>query len=268
MTNVVGYCRVSTDGQVGEDRFGIDSQKQIIMEYCRMHDMQISDWYIDEGASGVSESRPALDDLLFGEVKNPPVEAVIVAKSDRMAREIRLYFYYLMVLKKKGMDLISATEEVVNDDTGLGNVYKSLMLFVAEQERKNIMKRTSGGRRIKAARGGYSGGKPPMGYRVENGALVINEDEAKVVRFIFERKRAGHTMLSTVDALNREGYRTRNGKEFVISTVQSIWNNEKVYCGWYKYGKNGEWVRGMHEAILKEADDCEEKSHVLNNTVR
>ena len=251
MKNVVGYCRVSTDGQVGEDKFGIDSQKQIIMEYCQSHGMQISDWYIDEGASGVSESRPALDDLLFGEVRNPPVEAVIVAKSDRMAREIRLYFYYLMVLKKKGMDLISATEEVVNDDTGLGNVYKSLMLFVAEQERKNITKRTSGGRRVKASRGGYSGGKAPMGYKVENGTLVINEDEAEVVRFIFNRKHAGMTMLSTVVALNDEGYKTRNGKPFVISTVQSIWNNERTYWGWYRYGKdNAGWVRGQHEPIL------------------
>ena len=251
MENVVAYCRVSTDGQIGDDRFGIDSQKSLIMEYCAKHDMQISDWYIDEGESGVKESRPALDDLLFGEIKNPPVKAVIVAKSDRMARDIRLYFYYMMLLEKKGIHLVSATEDVVNDDTGLGNVYKALMLFVAEQERENIKKRTSGGRRIKAARGGYSGGRAPMGYKVVDGGLVINEDEAPVVRFIFDRKRAGCTMLSTVTALNEAGYKTRNGKDFVISTVQSIWNNEKTYMGYYKYG-NGDWVKGLHEPILKE----------------
>lgn len=255
MTNVVGYCRVSTDGQVGEDKFGIENQKEIVMKYCAEHGMQISEWYIDEGVSGVKESRPELDKLLFGEVKNPPVGAVIVAKSDRVARDIKLYFYYLMLLKKKGIDLISATEEVVNDDTGLGSVYKSLMLFVAEQERKNIMKRTSGGRAVKASKGGYSGGRAPMGYKVVDGELVINEEEAKVVRFIFERKHRGETMLGTVYALNEAGYRTRNGKEFVISTVQSIWNNEKTYRGWYKYGKDGTWVKGVHEPILKDEED-------------
>ena len=192
-----------------------------------------------------------MDSLLFGEVRNPPVKAVIVAKSDRIAREIKLYFYYMMLLEKKGIHLISATEEVVNDDTGLGNVYRSLMLFVAEQERKNIMKRTSGGRRVKADRGGYSGGRAPMGYKVENGRLVINEDEAPVVRFIFERKRSGCTMLSTVEALNANGYKTRNGKAFVISTVQSIWNNERTYRGEYKYG-NGGWVKGVHEPIISD----------------
>ena len=254
MTNVVAYCRVSTDGQVGDDKFGIESQKELIMKYCEAHDMQISDWYIDEGVSGVKETRPELDRLLYGEVKNPPVKAVIVAKSDRMARDIKLYYYYLMLLEKKGITLISATEEVVNDDTGLGNVYKALMLFVAEQERKNITKRTSGGRIIKASKGGYSGGQAPMGYKVVDGNLVINEDEAPVVRFIFDRKRRGETMLSTVYALNEEGYKTRRGKDFVISTVQSIWNNEKTYRGWYKYGKNGEWVKGQHEPILTDEE--------------
>lgn len=251
MTNVVAYCRVSTDGQTGDDKFGIDNQKSIIMSYCAAHDMQVSDWYIDEGESGAKESRPELDALLFGEIKNPPVNAVVVAKSDRIARDIKLYFYYMMVLEKKGIHLISATEEVVNDDTGLGNVYKSLMLFVAEQERANITKRTSGGRRIKADRGGYSGGRAPMGYKVENGCLVINEEEAPAVRFIFSCKAKGMTMLATQEALNANGYRTRTGREFAFSTVHSIWNNERTYRGEYKYGDTGNWVKGQHEPILR-----------------
>lgn len=58
-------------------------------------------------------------------------------------------------------------------------------------------------------------------------------------------------MLGTMNALNAAGYKTRNGKPFVISTVQSIWNNERTYRGEYRYGKNGEWVKGQHEPILK-----------------
>ena len=138
MKNVVGYIRVSTDAQAQEDKFGIEGQKTAIMEYCAKNDMQISDWFIDEGESGVKESRPQLDRLLFGEISNPPVEAVIVYKSDRMARDIRLYFYYMMLLEKKGIELISATEPVVDDESGLGGVYKALMMFVASEERKNI----------------------------------------------------------------------------------------------------------------------------------
>ena len=85
---------------------------------------------------------------------------------------------------------------------------------------------------------------------MQDGNLVINEEEAKVVRFIFNEKQNGNTMLGTVRALNENGFKTRNGKDFVISTVQSIWNNERTYHGEYKYGENGEWVKGQHEPIL------------------
>ena len=251
MENVVAYCRVSTDGQCGEDRFGIDSQKEIIMKYCQEHDMQISDWYIDEGISGVEESRPALDELLFGEIKNPPVTSVVIAKSDRVARNIKLYFYYMMLLEKKGIHLVSATEEVVNDDTGLGNVYRSLMLFVAEQERANINKRTMGGRKIKAAQGGYSGGRPPYGYEPVNGKLQIVEAEAEIVRFVFREKDGGKTYKDICDALNAEGKKNRSGTPFSISTLQVILDNRPLYKGMYKYGKNGAWIKGQHEPILK-----------------
>lgn len=248
--NVVAYIRVSTDGQVGEDKFGIDSQKEIVSNYCSAHDMTITDWYVDKGESGVKENRPQLDALLYGEIRNPPVEAVVVAKSDRVARDIKLYYYFMMLLEKKGMKLISATEEVVNDDTGLGNVYKALMLFVAEQERGNITKRTSGGRAVKAARGGYSGGGAPYGYRVENHNLVIIPEEAEIVKKVFELKDGqGYTYQRVCDYFNENGIPTRNGGKYQISTVQYIYERKKFYQGYYKYGKN-DWVEGQHEAIL------------------
>lgn len=252
MKNVVAYIRVSTDNQAGEDKFGIDSQKEIVMNYCAAHDMQISEWYVDKGESGVKENRPALDELLYGEIRNPPVEAVVVAKSDRVARDIKLYYYFMMLFEKKGMKLISATEEVVNDDTGLGNVYKALMLFVAEQERANITKRTSGGRNVKASRGGYAGGRAPFGYRVDNHKLVIEPGEAEIVRTIFRLKdEEGYTYKMVCDYLNERGIPTRNGGPYIISTIQTIYENRKVYEGFYRYGKQTEWVQGEHEAILK-----------------
>lgn len=257
MKNVIAYVRVSTDGQAMDDKFGIESQKEIIAGYCEKHDMSIMEWYIDRGESGVKENRPQLDAILYGEIKNPPVEAVIVAKSDRMARDIKLYYYFMMLLEKRGMKLVSATEEVVNDDTGLGNVYKALMLFVAEQERNNITKRTSGGRAVKSANGGYSGGRTPFGYKAENHQMVIEPEEAEVVREIFRLKDGeGFTYQAVVEALNREGKVNRSGKPFIISTIQTIYENKKVYQGMYRYGKrsnkDAEWVPGQHEPILKE----------------
>ena len=129
---------------------------------------------------------------------------------------------------------------------------EAFTLCVAKMERENITKRTSSGRKAKASQGGYAGGRAPMGYKIIDHQLVVNEDEAPAVRFLFQQKAAGNTMLGTVKALNDAGYKTRAGKEFVISTVQSIWNNEKTYRGFYRYGKDGVWVKGQHEPLLKE----------------
>ena len=112
--------------------------------------------------------------------------------------------------------------------------------------------KNSQGRIRKASKGGYIGGQAPMGYKVESGRLVVNPDEVPVVLFIMEEKHAGRTKMGTVDKLNLLGYKTRRGGKFQISTVQSIWNNENLYRGYYQIKGSGEWVKGQHEAILKD----------------
>ena len=251
MRNVVAYCRVSTDGQVGEDKFGIEAQKEQIMEYCSRNDMQISAWYIDEGVSGAKEERPEFDKILFsdGEVENPPVEAVVVAKSDRVARDINIYYYYKMLLRKKDVQLISISEDFGQFGV-FSNMLEAFTLCVAEMERQNITKRTSSGRAVKASKGGYSGGRPPYGYKSQNGVLTVIDDEADVVREVFAMKNGGATYKQIVDKLNAEGRKSRSGSAWAISTLQVILGNEKLYRGFYRYGKTEDWVKGQHKAIL------------------
>ena len=253
MKNVVAYCRVSTDGQVGEDKFGIEAQKEQIMDYCSRNDMQISAWYIDEGVSGAKEERPEFDKILFteGEVENPPVEAVVVAKSDRVARDINIYYYYKMLLRKKDVQLISISEDFGQFGV-FANMLEAFTLCVAEMERQNITKRTSSGRAVKASKGGYSGGRPPYGYRSHNGVLTIVEDEADIIREIYKMKGDGATYQQIVNKLNSDGKPSRSGSGWAISTLQVILGNENLYKGMYRYGKTEEWIKGVHKAILKD----------------
>lgn len=251
--NVIAYIRVSTDGQCGEDKFGLERQEEIINDYCTRNDMTIVKWFRDEGESGAKE-RPGFDEIVYGEITNPPYEAVVVAKTDRVARDINVYYYYKMMLMKKDIKLISIAEDFGQFGV-FANMLEAFTLCVAEMERDNITKRTSGGRKVKASKGGYSGGKAPMGYMVQNGQLVVNEAEAEVVRKIFQLREQGMVMMDIVDYLNNSGYTTRTGKKYLISSVQNILNNKKTYEGYYHYGKNGEWVKGQHEAILKEGEE-------------
>lgn len=246
--NAIGYIRVSTEGQAEDDKFGIEAQKISILLYANQHGYNIVDWKIDT-ASGAKDDRPALNEILYGDdVSNPPYEAVIVFKNDRVARDTKLYFYYLYVLEKKNIKLIS-TQEEFSEGSDFANIYRALLQFVAEQERKNIALRTSKGRSIKASCGGYSGGRRPYGYKVVDGVLTIDEPEAEVVRFIFAEQEKGTSMLATTELLEQAGHKTRAGKRFQVSTIKSVLSNRPLYEGMYKYGDMN-WVQGVHEPIL------------------
>ena len=92
--NAIGYIRVSTDEQASDDKYGIEVQKREILLYANNNGYNIVDWRIDK-ISGAKDNRPEMDKILYGEdVTNPPYQAVIVFKNDRVARDTKLYFYY------------------------------------------------------------------------------------------------------------------------------------------------------------------------------
>ena len=252
--HAVGYIRVSTKGQDADDRYGAEVQRDAILKFCELNNFVIDRWYYDT-ISGTIESRPEWNKILYdNEVLNPPIEAVIAYKSDRIARDIKLYFYFLFLLEKRGVKLISTKEKFDDDQFGLASVYRALMLFVAEQERRNIALRTGSGRSVKANAGGYAGGQAPYGYSSTRGSgrLVVNEEEAKIVQLVFKLLDSGWTMNDIADELNDRGYRTRNGKHFRFYQIRSLKDNRKTYEGYYKYGKDGHWVKGAHQPILEE----------------
>lgn len=254
----VGYIRVSTEEQAGDDRYGVEAQKREILMYADAHDYTIAKWYIDH-ASGASDDRAEWNKILSGEeVTNPPYSAVIAFKSDRIARNMKYYFYYLYVLERRNVEMIS-TQEDFDGQNEFANIYRALMLFVAEQERKNIALRTSSGRTIKAAVGGYSGGRCPYGYKVTDGRLIIEPKEAEIVLKVFElgtqyeNGKAKYTYQDIAEQLNDLGYRTRNGgKKFLFPTVRNILGSVELYAGYYKYGDMASYVRGAQSPILSD----------------
>lgn len=249
---VIAYLRVSTDAQAGDDKFGLEAQREMIAEYCKSHNMIIDHEVPDEGQSGAK--RREKFELIVQTEHNPPIAGVVIAKSDRLARDINIYYYYKMLLRNANMELWSVTE----DFGALGAfapMLESFTMCVAQMERMNITQRTSGGRHIKAGTGGYSGGNAPFGYKLVNGKLVINPEEAKIVKRIFTLRDDKHyTLQQITDALMESGAVNRKGTRFYPSSIRSILMNRKTYEGYYHYKgyNNGEWVRGQQEPILVE----------------
>lgn len=251
MKRAVAYCRVSTQGQVGDDKFGIASQKSMIKEYCDKNGIEVIDWFVDEAVSGVKENRPAFDRILQGDVTNPPVDMIIVAKADRISRDINQYYAYKSILSKIGLDIVSVTEDWSAQDKLTAMILENFLAMAATVERENIRIRTSGGRKVKASRGGYSGGRPPYGYAPQNGKLIIVPEEAEVVKYVINSKDNGVTYQTICDTLNNQGKTNRSGTKFSISTLQVIIENKPLYEGMYRYGKESDWIQGEHEPILK-----------------
>lgn len=249
MKKAIGYCRVSTKEQNADDKFGMVAQKQAIKEYAKRNGYEIVAWNEDVG-SGVSDERPEWNKICFGDdVVNPPFEAVIVFKSDRVARETKLYFYYLFLLEKKGVKLISVNEDF-GEDKDFANIYRSIILFCAEQERKNIALRTSHGRRIKAVAGGYAGGRCPYGYRVVDGRLEPKEGEAEVIKLIFDMLDDNVSQGDIINYLNTNGFKTKTGTSWNYAKIFYIIKNRKLYEGYIKYGKGSTYVKGVHTPII------------------
>lgn len=246
----VAYIRVSTQQQGDDDRFGIEAQKKAIEEYAKANNFEIAQFFIDK-ISGVKEERPEWNKIILADdINNPPFKAVLVYKQDRVARDIKLFFYYLYKLQIKGIELISVYDNV-DDKDPLANVMRSLMVFCAEQERKNITLRTSNGRKIKALKGGYSGGRPPLGYKVIDKSLVVDEKEKETVKLIFEMFDDNCSLNSIANDLNKWKIPNRKNTSWCASQIYYIVKNRKFYQGFYRYGDK-EWVKGQHEPILGE----------------
>lgn len=102
--NVAVYYRVSTVAQAADDRYGLEAQRVDVEKYCKENDLTIIKEFVDDGYSGATINRPALTELLGSDITNPPFEAVVSAKTDRIARNSELYYFISYNLKKKKLN--------------------------------------------------------------------------------------------------------------------------------------------------------------------
>ena len=137
MKKVVAYVRVSTDGQAKEDRYGIAEQKADIQEFCDEHDYIITEWFVEQ-VSGVKEERTEFEKILNGAVTNPPIEAVVVARNDRLARDVEVFFGFKFLLRKSKIELISVKENFGEYGSMLAQILEAFTVMVAKMEREHI----------------------------------------------------------------------------------------------------------------------------------
>lgn len=242
------YTRVSTDAQGEDGKVSLPEQERMAKACIESKGWQYIRTYEDNGYSGRTTDRPALQQMLT-DIENGEIEAVVIYKLDRLSRKQRdtlsIIEEYLL---KNEVDLVSLNE-TLDTSSPWGRAMIGVLSSFNQLESENIAMRTAMGRYAAAREGGYAGGKPPLGYRAVEGHLVIVPEEAEIVRLVFALRSEGKTLQAITNELNSRGYTSKKGNEFKHSAIQTILNNESTYRGNYKYGKEG--CENTHEPILK-----------------
>ncbi len=248
--NVAGYVRVSTEDQAGENAYGLDAQKQAVEAFCETNDLELVVIHQDT-VSGALTERPGLL-ALMEDAKTGVIEKVIVPKLDRLSRDAMYCLWVEKELRRIGVELISVMEPYRWDDP-MQKMMLTIVAAFAEYEKELIKMRLSGGRKAKARKGGYAGGRPCIGYAVRRDAkrLVVNGEKVATVQRVFELRHE-HPKLPLrriAERLNREGHTTAEGSAFSAMQVKRILDRRGFYQGTYSYA--GIEADGLHASILK-----------------
>ena len=240
-TKVYIYTRVSTAMQI--DGYSLDAQKARMKAYADFNDYQIVGEYEDAGKSGKSIEGRASFCKMMEDIKSGKdgVAYVLVFKLSRFGRNAADVLSTLQVMQDFSVNLI-CVEDGIDSSKDAGKLMISVLSAVAEIERENIRVQTMEGRIQKAREGRWNGGFAPYGYRLVDGVLQINEDEAPAIRTIFEQYVNTDTGANGLSKyLETHGFQKlarQNGTSplFSATLIRAILKNP-VYCGKIAFGR-------------------------------
>ena len=272
---VYTYTRVSTTMQI--DGYSLDAQKARMKAFADYNNYDIVGEYEDAGKSGKSIEGRLQFNQMMEDIKSGKdnVSYVLVFKLSRFGRNAADVLSTLQVMQDFGVNLI-CVEDGIDSSKDAGKLMISVLSAVAEIERENIRVQTMEGRIQKAREGKWNGGFAPYGYKLVNGNLEINEEEAEAIRVIYNQYVNTNVGANGVSKyLEDHGIRKiqrQNGKTplFNASLIRMILKNP-VYCGKIAYGRrkmekihgtrndyhlveqdNYLLVDGLHEPIISE----------------
>lgn len=226
-------ARYSTDNQNPDS---IEVQVERCREWCHQNNIPILGIFADEATSGMKDSRPQYENMML-QLRQGIGDTVVIYDQSRMFRKMTAWFTFRDELTAMGVKVISVTQPMIGKDLRDPTNFLtegSMALFNqiwALQSRQKTMEKM----RFMARNGQHTGGKPALGYKVEDGHLVICEEEAAIVRRIFQEYADGKSYREIIAGLNRDGLKTKRGNAFGSNSLHDLLHNEK-YIGVLTYG--------------------------------
>ena len=223
------YARVSSPNQ----KFGysLDEQVRICRERSELMEWRIR-YIFTENGSGSNTDRPKFQKMMEKAEKGA-FDVLVFWKLDRFCRSLIDVINVQKKLKEYGVSLHSVTEQI-DTTTSFGKFNFRNVASAAELERDLIRERSRMGMKALAMKHRWPNRLPPLGYdKKEDGKLEINQEEAKLVKEIFEMYLKLKSMPQVAFQLNKIGIRTKRGNKWSATTVKGILDN-KIYTGIYE----------------------------------
>lgn len=222
------YRRVSTDMQV-EEGVSLDNQLQRLKAFAESQGWTIVHEYIDEGISAKNmDGRPGIQALIKG-IQEKKFDVLLVYKLDRLVRKVKDLLELLLLMENHEVMFKSATEPF-DTTTPAGKLFITMIAAMAEWERDTIAERVFDNLKHRAQEGNRNGGPAPYGYDYDDkGNLVVNEEEAKWVRFIYKKYQTMGSQ-NIAKALNKNGIKTKKGVLWSDFSVRFVLRNP-IYSG-------------------------------------
>ncbi len=255
------YTRKSTSHGLDQEDNSLDFQREACSHFIEAKRAQgwrvVSKRYDDGGFTGANTDRPALQELLR-DAKAGEFEAIIVYKVDRISRSVRDLVLLVEEFQELGIGFASVSQNF-DTTTSMGRLILNILGSFGQFERETIAERIRD--KIGAARrkGKYVGGKPILGYDIdrEKKRLVVNREEAEIVRSIFKAYVEQRSVQPLLVDLNDRGIRTKKsttragkvigGKQINRQYLTNLLKN-RHYLG--KVLFKDELFEGEHEGIV------------------
>ena len=236
--NVVIYARFSSHSQTEQS---IEGQLKVCYEFAEANNYTVIGEYIDRAQSGKYDNRTEFQRMISDSEKHT-FEGVLVYQLDRFARNRYDSAVYKSKLKKHGVRVISAKENITTDASGI--LVEGVLESMAEYYSVELSQKIHRGMDLNAEKCLSNGSNPGLGFKVRpDRSFYIDEDEAAVVREIYERYAAGESKKEIIDDLRRRNIKTSLGKDFSHSSLGTLLQNKR-YIGIYLY-KGKETPGGM-----------------------
>ena len=240
------YARVSSGSQVLG--YSLDEQIRLARERCKLMDWKIRYIFREDGQSASTTDRPKFQALLK-KAKQRRFDVLVFWKLDRFCRSLLDVVNVEKQLREYGVSLHSLTEQI-DTTTSFGRFNFRNIASAAEWERDMIKERSRLGMKALALQHKWPNRLPPIGYdKGDDGRLIVNKDEAELVRKIFKRYIKLKSMPQVAFELNKKGVKTKRGGKWCTVTIKKILDNE-IYIGNYKVAEVEAYIK-EHKIISK-----------------